>query len=266
MGRISSVFTIIMMILLTSCTQKVKKNKPLTIAMELQFPPFEMTDGMGEPTGISVEMAKALGQYLGREVKIENTAWTGLIPSLQTGKADLVISSMSITEEREKVVDFSVPYAQSGLALLLYKDSSVNSWDDINREGVVVVVKSGTTGAILARKVLDKAEVRFLEEPAACILEVSQGKADAYIYDAITVFESHKKHKETTKINISNIPNTASPWGVAIKKGNKELLKKVNDFILHFRKNGGFAKLEKKYLGEMKAEFEKAGVPSFFEL
>ncbi|PID26384.1 MAG: amino acid ABC transporter substrate-binding protein [Candidatus Cloacimonadota bacterium] len=242
------------------------KKAPLVVGMELQYPPFEMSDGDGNPTGVSVEIAKALGNFLGREVKIENIAWTGLIPSLQSGKVDLVISSMNITDKRKKVVDFSDPYAQSGLTLLINKDSKVTGWENIDQKGNVVAVKSGTTGAILAKKELKKAEVRYFDEPAACVMEVSQGKADAYIYDPLTVYNNHKKHRATTRVNLKNIPNTAGAWGMAIKKGNDKLKSKVNKFIKSFRKSGGFEKLEKKYLGELKAEFDKNKIPSFFDL
>ncbi|MDA3834169.1 MAG: transporter substrate-binding domain-containing protein, partial [Spirochaetales bacterium] len=107
----------------------------LVVAMELQYPPFEMSDTQGNPAGISVEIAKALGKYLGRPVAIENTAWTGLIPALQTGKADIIISSMTINEERKKVVDFSDPYIRSGLTLLIAQNSPVQNFEDLNQKG-----------------------------------------------------------------------------------------------------------------------------------
>lgn len=241
-------------------------EKPLIVAMELQYPPFEMSDNEGNPAGISVDIAKALGTYLDREVIIENTAWTGLIPALQTGKVDIIISSMTITEERKKVVDFSDPYIKSGLSLLLAKASPVNEFSDLNRKGRVVAVKSGTTGAQIAREQLPDAEVRMFDEVAACVLEVSQGKADAFIYDVLTVYENHKKHAETTRVNIKSIPGTDGYWGMAIKKGNTQFKSQVNAFIAEFRKNGGFNNLAEKYLGEQKKLFDESGVPFFFDL
>ena len=70
------------------CGKEEKKEEPLVVAMELAYPPFEGKDEAGEPTGVSVDLMKAFGEYIGREIKIENTAWDGLIPSLQTGTAD----------------------------------------------------------------------------------------------------------------------------------------------------------------------------------
>lgn len=253
----------ISVILFQSCDSKEGKT-PLVIGMELQFPPFEMTDGEGNPAGISVEMAKALGEHLGREVKIENTAWTGLIPSLQSGKIDAVISSMSITDKRSEVVDFSIPYAASGLALMLHKGSKVKEWNDVDKKGVVVAVKSGTIGAVLAKDKILNAEVRYFEETASCVLEVAQAKADLFLYDPLTIFKFHKKHQNQTRINLSYVPGTVGKWAVAVKKGNTGLKKEIDAFILQYRKDGKFEVLEKKYLGELKAVFDQAGVPSFF--
>ena len=149
-------YLIILMIIITTSINCFAKNQKednkLIVAMELQYPPFEMSDENGNPAGISVEIAKDLAKYLGREVVIENIAWTGLIPSLQTNKADIIISSMTITDERSKVVDFSNPYIKSGLSLLIYKNSNVQGYKDIDKEGVIVAVKSGTTGANLAKE------------------------------------------------------------------------------------------------------------------
>lgn len=240
--------------------------EPLIVAMELQFPPFEMAADDGTPTGISVDTAYALGEYIGRPVKIENTAWTGLIPSIQSGKADLVISSMSVTEERLKVVDFSIPYAMSGVTLLINKDSSVKSYRELSDDGVKVAVKSGTIGAIWAQDNIPADNIRIFDEVAACALEVSQGKADAFIYDGLTTFELQKKFPDTTFVNLENLPGTLGGWGMAMKKGNAELKAQCDAFIKEFRSNGGFEKLENKYLGEIKSVFDEAGLPSFFAI
>jgi polar amino acid transport system substrate-binding protein len=238
--------------------------EPLIVAMELQFPPFEMAEADGTPSGISVDTAYALGEYLGRPVVIENTAWTGLIPSIQSGKADLVISSMSINEERKKVVDFSIPYASSGLTLLINKDSSVKSYRDLSSNGVKVAVKSGTTGALWAQENVPASNIQIFDEVAACALEVSQAKVDAFIYDGLTTFEMQKKFPDSTTVNLENLPGTLGGWGMAMKKGRTDLKEQCDAFILEFRKSGGFEKLEKKYLGEIKSVFDKEGLPSFF--
>ena len=110
-------------------------SEPLVVAMELAYPPFETRDEAGEPAGVSVDLIKAFGEYAGRQVRIENTAWDGLIPALQTGKADIVISSVTITEERKELIDFSDPYADALLAILANADSGITSIDDLNQAG-----------------------------------------------------------------------------------------------------------------------------------
>lgn len=263
----------IFIVLLFACTKKEQNNpevkskieKPLIVAMELQFPPFETSDENGEPMGISVDIAKGLADFLGRKLIIKNTSWVGLIPSLNTGDADLVLSSMSITIERQQVVDFSVPYANSGLTLLLNKSSKANSFEDLNKPEITVVAKSGTTGALLANKQLVNAKKMYLDDVAPCVLEVVQGNADAFIYDALTVYENHKKHPDRTKVNLNPIVGTAGNWGIAVKKGNTELLEKVNEYIIKSQKTNAFNKIAEKHLGEMIKVFKENNIPFFFD-
>lgn len=99
--------------ILVACGNTSENEKELVVGMELAYPPFEMTDEEGNPTGISIDMAYALGEYLDRPIRIENMAYNGLVPALQSGKVDLIISSMTINEERMKTVDFSNPYANT---------------------------------------------------------------------------------------------------------------------------------------------------------
>src|SRR3954454_7489829 len=122
----------------------------LTVGMELAYPPFEMTDESGKPAGVSVDLANALGQFLGKRVTIQKTAFDGLIPSLKTGRIDVVISSMTATPERAMSVDFSEPYLKTGLCLLVSAGSSIQSIQDADRPGKTIAVKKGTTGQTYA--------------------------------------------------------------------------------------------------------------------
>lgn len=248
----------------TGLSEKEETN-PLIVGMELQYPPFEMSNPNGEPEGISVGIAKAFGEYLGRPVEIQNIEWTGLIPALRTGSIDMVISSMTITEERAEQIDFSDPYAQSGLTLLVSTSSDITGYGDLNQPGRVVAVKSGTTGAIIARDQLSAAEVGYFDSVTACVLEVSQGKADAFIYDALTVYENWKNNDETTRVILDAIPGTFGYWGAAFPKGS-DLVSRFDTFLPTFRSNGGFDDLSEEYLGEIKATFDSLGVPFFFDL
>ena len=102
-------------------------DSTLRVGMELAYPPFEMTDTQGNPAGFSVDLARALASYLGREVEIRNTPFDGLIPALKTGSIDLIISSMTATDERAKSIAFSTPYLHTGLALLAGTDTTFSA-------------------------------------------------------------------------------------------------------------------------------------------
>ncbi len=244
--------------------QSLWAEKPLRVGMELQYPPFEMTDKAGNPSGISVDLAKALGKYLGRPVQIENIAWDGLIPSLKTGKIDMIISSMTITPERAKTVDFSIPYAQSNLAILTWKGSGIKSIDDLNQKGRKVAVKKGTTGHIYARKHLKNAEILVFDKENAAVLEVIQKRADGFLYDQLTIYRNWKKHPDQTEALLKPFQKKPEYWGIAMRKGDKELKEKVDAFIRQAKKDGTFDALANKYLQGPKETFDKLGIPFFF--
>ena len=236
-------------------------GKPLIVGMELGYPPFEMTDTQGKPSGVSVDLATDLAKSLGRPVLIQNTAFDGLIPALKTGKVDLVISSMTATAEREKSIDFSDPYLSTGLCLLLKKDSTAQGIADLDKAGVKVAVKKGTTGHLYASSRLEHAEILVLDKESAAVLEVTQGKADAFIYDQMSTYQNWLRNKATTRAVLE--PFQKESWAIGIRKGNDELKSKVNAFIKAYREKGGFDQLGDRYLKDMNAEFKRLGYAFF---
>ena len=236
-------------------------TKPLIVGMELAYPPFEMTDTNGKPSGVSVDLATDLAKNLGRPVVIQNTSFDGLIPALKTGKVDLVISSMTATAERAQSIDFSDPYLSTGLCLLLKKDSTAKGIADLDKAGVKVAVKKGTTGHLYATARLKNGEILVLDKESAAVLEVSQGKADAFIYDQMSTYQNWQRNKATTRAILE--PFQKESWAVGIAKGNDELKGKVNAFIKDYRAKGGFEQLGDRYLKEMKDEFKRLGYPFF---
>ncbi len=246
-------------------TGSSESKKPLVVAMELAYPPFETRDEEGNPVGISIDIAKGFGEFIGREVVIENTAWDGLIPALQTDRADMVISSMTISEERKQTVDFSEPYANAMLALLTNKNSKIEKAEDLNVAGKKIAVKTGTTGHAYAMKSFTNAQLIVLDNESACVAEVSQGKADAFIYDQLTIYRNWKNNESTT--NAVFIPfQDVEYWGVAVKKGNTELLDSLNTYIKKSIEDGTFDKISDKYLSEEKKSFEEMNFKWFFDL
>lgn len=236
--------------------------EPLRVGMELSYPPFEMTDPQGRPAGVSVRLAEALGRHLGRPVVIENIAFDGLIPALKAGHVDCVISSMTATPERARSIAFSEPYLKTGLALLIADTSSVTSADDLDVPGRVVAVKQGTTGQQWAAATLKKARMLVLDTEAAAVLEVIQGRADAFIYDSMSVYTNHRKHRAKTRAALT--PFKEEAWAVGLKQGNDGLRRQVNEFLEVFRAAGGFDRLGDEFLAEQKAYFRDHDIPFYF--
>ncbi|MEG1426124.1 MAG: transporter substrate-binding domain-containing protein [Oscillospiraceae bacterium] len=247
----------------TACAGAPKDDGVLTVAMELAYPPFETKDQAGNPSGISVDFAKAFGEYLNQEVRIENISFDGLIPSLQTGKADMVMSSMTIREDRKESVDFSDPYANAMLAVLGNK--TIEKVEDLNQKGKKIAVKTGSTGFFYAKEHLANAEILTFPDESACVTEVAQGKADGFIYDQLTVYRNWMKNKDTTTALF--LPSQdVEKWGIAVQKGNTALLTKLNEFLAQYTKDGGFEQLTEKYLSEEKKAFDEFGFQWFFDL
>jgi len=236
--------------------------EPLRVGMELSYPPFETIGPDGQPEGVSVEMARALAADLGRPLEIENMPFTGLIPALKTGKIDLIISSMTATPERAKAVAFSDPYLTTGLGALVPHSSSAQGLSDIDAPGNTVVVRQGTTGEVFARKHLQKAKLLTLDKESACVVEVTQGKAAAFIYDQMSVFQNNKRNPDTTRALLA--PLQTESWAIALRQNDGDLLKAVNAFLGKYRAEGGFDKLSQRFLSEEKAAFAAQGIPFFF--
>lgn len=246
---------------LTGCAAQGAK-KVLRVGMELAYPPFETKDDAGNPTGVSVDLAKAFAASLGMEADIENIAWDGLIPSLQTGKVDVVISSMTVNDKRRKQVDFSDPYAKAYLALLVGKTSPVKTAADLNAAGRVIAVKQGSTGDTYAREHFSNAAINAFDSENACVTEVIQGKADAFIYDQLTIYRNSAKFADAAWALYLPSQN-AEGWGMAFQKGSA-LTAKANAFLKQFTADGGFDTLTEKYLKQEKQTFDKLGFAFFF--
>lgn len=234
----------------------------LRVGMELAYPPFEMQDPQGNPAGVSVDLAKALGDFLHERVTIENIPFSGLIPALKTGRIDLIISSMTETPERAESIDFSDPYLNTGLCLLVKKESSIQGIGSVDRPGVTVVVKQGTTGQAYVRDHLKTARVLVLDKETACVLEVTQGKADTFIYDQMSTYTNWKKNPDVLRPILR--PFQAESWAIGIRQGNTKLRDAVNAFLKDYRAKGGFERLGDRYLAEQKAAFKEMNVPFVF--
>ncbi len=240
-------------------------EKPLVVGMELAYPPFETKDEAGEPYGVSVDFMEDFAAAYDYDLVIDNISFDGLIPSLQSGKVDAVMSSMTITEERQTSVDFSDPYAEAQLAILANSNSGITSIEDLNAPGMKVAVKTGSTGDVFATKNLPEAEIVRLADESACVTEVVQGKADGFLYDQLTIYRNQARNPEVTDAVF--VPfQEVEYWGIAVAKGHDELREQLNQFIADYAEDGGFARLTEKHLSEEKQAFDDLGFTWFFNV
>lgn len=237
-------------------------TRRLVVGMELGYPPFEMTDEQGRPAGVSVDLARALAESLQRELVLENIAFDGLIPALKTGRIDLILSSLTRTEERAQSIDFSDPYLETGLCLLVSKSSPVESVSDLDQPGRKVAVKKGTTGHAYAAANLKKAEVLVLDKEAAAVLEVVQSKVDAFIYDQFSTLQHWQRNEATTRAILK--PFQTERWAIGLRKGDDTLRSAVNRFLAEYRQRGGFDQLAERWLKTQKDAFQRQNLPFVF--
>lgn len=239
-------------------------DKTLTVAMELAYPPFETRDEAGDAYGISPAFMQKFADAYGYDLVIENTAFDGLIPALQTDKADAVMSSITITDEREAEVDFTDPYAVAQLAILANAQSGIGSIDDLNQPGKTVAVKTGSTGDVYATKNLTNAQIVRLADESACVTEVVQGRADGFLYDQLTIYRNNQANPDTTEAVF--IPfQDPEYWGIAVADGNDELRAQFNEFIAQCKQDGTFEELTQEFLADEKAAFDELGFRWFFD-
>ncbi len=236
---------------------------PLRVGMELSTPPFEMADASGKPDGVSVRLAEALAQKLGRPLQIEVIAFKGLETALKTGKIDIILSSMTDTPKRRESIDFTDAYCKIGLALLVPKDSQIQDFAELNAPGKKIVARLGTTAVDLVKTKLPLAEVIQLDQNAACLLEITQKKSDAFIYDQLSILKMQTAQPDATRALLK--PLQSESWAIALTKENGALKEQINAFLREFRASGGFNQLAEKYLAAEKAALSAQGVPFIFE-
>jgi polar amino acid transport system substrate-binding protein len=232
------------------------------VGMELANPPFETINLNGEPIGVSVDIAEEYGKWVQKKIQISNIPFIGLIPSLKSRKIDVILSSMTPTYERKKSISFTDPYLSIGICILFNIHCEARNADQLKEKKYTIVVKTGTTAQQHAKKLFPKAEILSLEQESLCIAEVLQGKADAFLYDQLSIYATWKKYPNQTKIDLT--PIIQEYWAMGVRKDDAALRESLNNFLKDFDKAGGFEKLQKKYFFNEQMEFEKMGVPLIF--
>lgn len=230
-------------LLLSGCGSK--KSAALTFGTNAEFPPFEYVSSSGiidQYDGIDMAIAKEIGEATGREVKIENMEFDSLLIALENGQIDAVISGMTITEERAQSVDFSHPYYSATQVMIVKEDSDIAKASDM--EGKKIVVIQGYTGELCVQDL--GYDYEAFKKGTEAILELNNGKCDVVVLDSATA-QKYVSDNPGLKIVEDSDAFETEEYGIAIKKGNTELLNQINDAIDKMLASGSIADWSVKY-------------------
>lgn len=220
----------------------------VTIGTDTSFVPFEfLNQDSGEYEGFDIDLVKAIAEKIGIEYELKPMDFNGLIPALQTGNLDMAIAGITITDERKKVVDFTRPYYDAGLYILVRSDEeSIKDVEDL--KGKVVATKQGTTSFNYASKLEGLKEVRPFPNIDQAYMELEKGSADAVIYDSPNVLY-YIKTKGKGKVKTVGDLLQAESYGIAFPKGSP-LRDKVDQALGQLMEDGTYEKLYVKWFGQ----------------
>ncbi len=231
--------------------QQAPQEKVMKIITEASFAPFEFKEG-NDFVGFDIEIIKAICEDQGYKPEIVHMGFDSLIPALQAGKADCAISGMSITDERKKSIDFSDSYFDAGLIIAVAENNNdIKTLDDL--KGKKIAGQVGTIGADACNAVKEKdpkTEIRTFDAIGEAFMELEKGGVDAVINDqAVTAYYIKTTGKGKTKM-VGDLFSADDHYGIAIKKGNAEMLKVINDGLASIRSNGKYDEIYQKWFGK----------------
>lgn len=213
----------------------------LIMGTNAEFPPYEYHEG-SEIVGIDAEVAAAIAAELGMEFEIEDMNFDSIIPSLLSGKVNIGMAGMTVTEDRLQNVDFSDTYAQATQVMIVKKDSDITTKADL--EGKTIGVQLGTTGDIYASDVKDAVMERY-NKGFEAVQSLLQGKVDVVVID-----------NEPAKVFVSNNEDLMileeafeeEQYAIAVAKGDTELLEAINGALAKLTESGEIQKIIDKYI------------------
>lgn len=231
-------------------TKVIERNK-LRVGFST-FVPWAMKDKNGEFVGFEIDVMKELAKDLGVEIEFVPTTWSGIIPALLSNKFDVIIGGMSVTPQRNLKVNFSVAYDYTGIGMLasLKKGGDIKTLEDVNKEGVIVVARIGSTPAAAAKKYFPKADVRLFEKETQCVQELMTGRATVMLASApLPAFKAYEFPKKLFVPVKGTF--TKEPIAFAIRKGDPDTLNVLNNWI-RIKHDSGWLKARKDYWFEGK--------------
>jgi ABC-type amino acid transport substrate-binding protein len=219
-------------------------GEKLTVGSDIPYPPFEQGK-KGSYTGFDVELMEAIGKEIGREPEFIDSSFETIFRDVSQEKFEAVMSAATITEEREKEVDFSLPYYLSEQAILVAEGSSITGLSDL--KGKTVAAQQGTTGLALGKEKAEAGELRAFPEGPAADNALKAGVVEAVIIDAPV---AKKQAEELGGIEIVEKVPTDETYGIAVAKGSTELLEQLNEGLKKTIEDGSYAKVYEKWFKE----------------
>lgn len=217
----------------------------LTVGTNAEFPPFEYVNDDGEPDGFDIALIKAIGEKLGKEVTVENMEFASLVSSIGT-KIDVAIAGMTVTEERQQMVDFSDSYYEALQYVVVLADSGIKAAADL--EGKNLGVQLGTTGDFIAEEI-EGATVSQYNKAVDAVNDLINGRVDAVIIDKnpALVFEN-KFEGQVVALDGADFEFEPEEYAIALPKGDTELAGQINGALAELKADGTFDELVKEYI------------------
>ena len=213
---------------------------------EYQCEVVTFTADLGQ--GEEVEPARAKAKAMGVKLELVSTGYDGIIPALLTNKFDMIGSGMTLTQERNLRLNFSEPFIVVGQTLLIRKDleGKIKTYKDLNDAQYRITSKIGTTGEMVAKKLISKAQYHGFANEQEAVLDVVNGKADAFIYDApYNVVAVNKAG--AGKLVYLDEPFTYEPLAFGLKKGDYDSINWINNWLQQIRHDGTYDRLHAKW-------------------
>lgn len=242
-----SMFMIVLISSSTGFASSTKEAVTITVATDATWPPMEMVDKNKEIIGFDIDFLTAVAKEGGFNVVFKNVAWDGIFAGVGAGKYDAIISSVTITDERKKKMDFSDPYINAGQILVIPKsDKSTQSLSDL--KGKRVGAQMGTTGSFEIKKA-EGVELKSYDEIGFAFEDMMAGRIQGVVCDTpVAANYALQREEYRDKFKIVGSPFTEEYYGVVVKKGNEKLVKMINRGIRAVKEKGIDKQLEAKWL------------------
>jgi polar amino acid transport system substrate-binding protein len=238
---------------LAACGKKeAATSKALVVGTDAAYAPFESQDAQGNIVGFDIDVVAAIAANQGLEVKFVNTPWEGIFNTLAQGDRDLLVSAITITEERKQTMDFSNPYFDANQLIAVAENSTVSKFADL--KNLKVGVQTGTTGDEVVQSLLgkDSANIKRFESTPLALKELEAGGVQAVVADN-GVVENYVANNANFKFKtVSDDSFTPEQYGIAVRKGNTELVEKLNNGLAAIKADGTYEKIYAQWFGGKK--------------